>query len=132
VVCGDIRPEIADAHACLVAAQEKAVSACRGGATMLEVKKLFHKSLNQSQGLRYLTGPVLHGVGMMNAELPSFDFPHHIKGYPELLEPNMVLAVSNLGLYSPEGWGVRIEDTFRVTETGPEYLTRFSKELVSL
>jgi len=132
VVCGRLEPEVAEAYACLVEAQERAVEACRSGVRIFEVKKLFYKELNRNRGLRYLTGPVLHGVGMMNAELPSFDFPHHHKGYPELLATNMVLALSNIGLYSPRGWGVRIEDTFKVTEAGPEYLTGFSKELLSL
>ncbi len=132
VVCGRIEPDVAEAHACLVEAQEKAVDACRSGVKIFDVKKLFYSELNRCRGLKYLTGPVLHWVGMMNAELPSFDFPHHHKGFPEVLETNMVLALSNIGLYSPRGWGVRIEDTFNVTEAGPEYLTGFSKELLSL
>ena len=71
-----------------------------------------------------------HGVGIMNSEVPCFMFPHQDKGYPEILETNMVVAVSNIGLYSGQGWGVRVEDTALVTENEPVKLTRFPKALV--
>ena len=68
----------------------------------------------------------------MNSEMPFFNFPYQDKGRPEILQSNMVIAVSNIGLYSNEGWGVRVEDTALVTDASPVYLTSFSKDLLSL
>ena len=85
-----------------------------------------------AKNFKFLTGPVIHGVGIMNYEMPSFTFPYDEKGYPEILEPNMIVAVSNIGLYSEKGWGLRLEDMVRVTDQEPVYLTHFSKELLSI
>ena len=105
---------------------------CRKGERMFEVKKIFYQRLSEGKNLKFLMGPVLHGVGIMNSEMPYFQFPYHEKGYPEVLEKNMVLALSNLGLYSKKGWGMRIEDTYLVTENEPVYLTHYTKELLSV
>jgi len=66
----------------------------------------------------------------MNFEMPYFEHPYQMKGCPERFASEMVIAVSNIGLYSPEGWAVRLEDTLRVTGGSPVPLTRLSKELV--
>jgi Xaa-Pro aminopeptidase len=132
VVCGKVREEVKEAYGCLMRAEEDAIRLCRKGERMFEVKKIFYQKLSEGKSLKFLMGPVLHGVGIMNSEMPYFQFPYHEKGYPEVLEKNMVLALSNLGLYSKEGWGVRIEDTYLVTEEEPVYLTRYTKELLSV
>ena len=132
VVCGKIRKEVKEAYDCLIRAEEKAIDLCRKGERMVEVKKIFYQKLSEGKDLKFLMGPVLHGVGIMNSEMPYFQFPYHEKGYPEVLEKNMVLALSNLGLYSKKGWGVRIEDTYLVTEKEPVYLTHYTKELLSV
>ena len=97
---------------------------------MVEIKKTFYRKLSEAKGFQFLLGPVIHGVGIMNSEMPYFMFPYQDKGYPEILETNMVVAVSNIGLYSGKGWGVRVEDTALVTENEPVKLTRFPKALV--
>lgn len=132
VVCGKVRREVKEAYDCLIRAEEDAIDLCRKGARMVNVKKIFYQRLSERKNLKFLMGPVLHGVGIMNSEMPYFQFPYHEKGYPEILEKNMVLALSNLGLYSKEGWGVRIEDTYVVTEKEPVYLTHYTKELLSV
>jgi Xaa-Pro aminopeptidase len=48
----------------------------------------------------------------------------------EVLQPGMIITVEP-GVYIPGKWGVRIEDTVLVTETGHEILTHTSKELIS-
>jgi Xaa-Pro dipeptidase len=132
VVCGKIGEEIKEAYEYLTRAEEEAIRVCRQGERMSSVKKLFYQMLSQAKNLRFLMGPVLHGVGIMNSEMPYFQFPYHENGYPEVLQKNMVLALSNLGLYSKEGWGVRIEDTYLVTQNEPVYLTNYAKELLSV
>jgi Xaa-Pro aminopeptidase len=132
VVCGKASAEVKRAYACMIRAEEETIAACRPGARMTDVKKIFYHELNQAQGLHFLMGPVLHGVGIMNSEMPYFQFPYQAKGYPEVLAADMVVAVSNIGLYSQKGWGVRVEDTVWLTDKGPVYLTNFSKDLISI
>jgi len=66
--------------------------------------------------------PLGHGVGLEVHELPKMGLN---KG--EILEPGMVVTVEP-GIYIPGYGGVRIEDTVRVTESGCEVLTSFSKK----
>ena len=132
VVCGEISREVEEAYAFLVRAQEETLKICRQGVSMIEVKKTFYRNLAEAAGYHFLLGPVIHGVGIMNSEMPHFTFPYQDKGYPEVLQANMVVAVSNIGLYSDQGWGVRVEDMVLVTENKPISLTHFSKELISI
>ena len=105
---------------------------CRKGVKLTDIRKAFYRELNAAESFKFLTGPVIHGVGIMNYEMPSFTFPYHEKGYPEILDTNMIVAVSNLGLYSDMGWGLRLEDMVKITDQEPQYLTHFSKELLSI
>lgn len=132
VVCGKIETEVKEAYECLIRAEEEAIHLSRKGKRLTEIKKAFYQKLSEARRLKFLMGPVLHGVGIMNSEMPYFQFPYHEKGYPEVLEARMVVAVSNIGLYSEKGWGVRVEDTFLVTEKEPVNLTHYTKELLSI
>lgn len=129
-VCGKVDREVEEAYDYLVRAEEETLNICRQGGTLVEVKKTFYRKLAEAKGLHFLLGPVIHGVGIMNSEMPHFTFPYQDKGYPEVLKADMVVAVSNIGLYSDQGWGVRVEDTALVTEKEPIFLTHFSKELI--
>ena len=130
--CGSVDRKVYEAYRGLIAAQERTLDVCRKGETLFEIKKAFYRELKKISGFKFLTGPVLHGVGIMNHEMPYFIFPYQDKGYPEILQSNMVIAVSNIGLYSDQGWGVRIEDTVLVTDTESVYLTSYPKDLISL
>lgn len=132
VVCGEIDKEVEEAYAFLVRAEEETLKICRHGVSMVDLKKTFYRNLAEARGYHFLLGPVIHGVGIMNSEMPHFNFPYQDKGYPEVLQADMVVAVSNIGLYSDRGWGVRVEDMVLVTEDKPIYLTHFSKELIRL
>lgn len=131
VVCGQGSAEVEKAYAYLKA-QEEAIDRCRKDERMVEIKKAFYRKLGEVKNLKFLMGPLLHGVGIMNSEMPYFQFPHQENGYPEILGKNMVVAVNNIGLYLKQGWGLRVEDTVLVTENKALYLTHFTKELLSL
>jgi Xaa-Pro aminopeptidase len=132
VVCGKIDSKMTEGYACLQRAVDESLAICRKGVKLTEIRKIFYKELRAAKDLKFLTGPIIHGVGIMNYEKPYFSFPFDDKGYPESLDANMVVAVSNIGLYSEEGWGLRIEDMARITDGEPEYPTHFNKEFLSL
>jgi len=95
------------------------------GMKITDAKKLYYAGIKEYSDLVILTGPFLHGVGWANYELPKMDHPFEARGYPEFIQPGMILACTNIGLYSRDGWGVRYEDTFLVDEEGVLILTQY-------
>jgi len=132
VSCGKVDKEIHQAYAHLLKAEEEIIQLCREGTKLTEIRKVFYRELGQAKGLKFLMGPPLHGIGVTPSELPTLLFPHHEKGLPEIMSANMVVAMSGIGLYSIQGWGVRAEDMILVTEKNPIYLTNFTRELLSI
>ena len=68
--------------------------------------------------------PILHGIGARAHEPPYA----HQAVEAEILE-GMVLAIEP-GCYWPEGGGLRVEDNFLVTATGPQKLSPFPDGIV--
>jgi Xaa-Pro aminopeptidase len=107
-------------------AQQAALDAVKPGATVGEVD-LAARKLLQKQGLgEFFTHSTGHGVGLEIHEAPRI-----AAGQPEPLRPGMVITIEP-GAYVPGKWGVRIEDTVVVTDSGYEILTPCSKELMLL
>jgi Xaa-Pro aminopeptidase len=105
-------------------AQQAALDAVKPGATAGEVDGAARKVL-QKLGLgRFFTHSTGHGVGLEIHESPRL-----AAGQEEPLRPGMVITIEP-GAYLPGKWGVRIEDTVAVTESGCEILTPCSKELI--
>jgi len=67
-----------------------------------------------------------HGLGLEIHEAPRV-----AAGQKEVLQPGMVITIEP-GVYMPGKWGVRIEDTVVVTETGSEILTPCPKDLIAV
>jgi Xaa-Pro aminopeptidase len=107
-------------------AQQGALEAVRPGKTVGEVDAAARKLL-QKRGLeKYFTHSTGHGLGLEIHEAPRV-----AAGQTEILRPGMVITVEP-GAYLPGKFGVRIEDTVVVTETGCEILTKCPKEMVSV
>jgi Xaa-Pro aminopeptidase len=85
------------------------------------------RKLLKNRGLvKYFTHSTGHGLGLEIHEAPRV-----AAGQTELLRPGMVITVEP-GAYLPGKFGVRIEDTIVVTETGCEILTKCPKEMLSV
>jgi Metallopeptidase family M24 len=102
------------------AAQQAALAACRPGAVISgkgpkgepSLDSIAHGVLQQQLGQRGYGHGLGHGVGLFV----------HDAGTDGPLQPGMVLTIEP-GLYLPGKLGIRIEDTYRVTETGCTPLT---------
>ena len=64
-----------------------------------------------------------HGVG-----IDVHESPNAAEGETAELGPGMAFSIEP-GIYLPGRFGVRIEDLVLMTETGPEVLHKFPKEL---
>jgi Metallopeptidase family M24 len=102
------------------AAQQAAAAACRPGAVIggrppeggASLDAIAHRVLQERLGEKGYGHGLGHGVGL---------FVHDV-GTSGPLEPGMVLTIEP-GLYLPGKLGIRIEDTYRVTDAGCEPLT---------
>jgi len=107
-------------------AQQAALEAVRLGATAGEVDGAARNVLKKKNLGQYFTHSTGHGVGLEIHEAPRI-----AGGQKEPLQAGMVITIEP-GAYLPGEWGVRIEDTVVVTETGCEILTACSKDLVTI
>ncbi len=105
-------------------AQHAAVDAVKPGATLGEVDRAARKLLRRLNLARFFTHSTGHGVGLEIHEAPRV-----AAGQPEILRPGMVITIEP-GVYLPGKYGVRIEDTVVVTDSGFEILTPCPKDLV--
>jgi len=107
-------------------AQQAALNAVKPGTTVGEVDRAARKLLQHLNLARFFTHSTGHGVGLEIHEAPRI-----AAGQQETLRPGMVITLEP-GVYLPGRWGVRIEDTVVVTDSGYEVLTPCSKELTVL
>jgi Xaa-Pro aminopeptidase len=123
---GELPAELARSYEVCRRAQEAALDAAVAGASGRAVDAVAREAIS-AEGLGELFGHGLgHGVGLEVHELPRLR-----------PESDDVLAVGNVctiepGIYHPGLGGIRIEDLVVVHEDGPEALTTFTKELVTV
>jgi Xaa-Pro aminopeptidase len=107
-------------------AQQAAIEAVRPGVTVGEVDGAARKLLSERGLAKFFTHSTGHGVGLEIHEAPRV-----AAGQKEVLQSGMVITIEP-GVYIPGKWGVRIEDTVVVTETGCEILTPCPKDLITV
>ena len=117
-------PDLAEGYRVCRDAQEAALAAVRAGAEAREVDAVARARIADA-GHRVLHG-LGHGVGLVVHELPRLSDTSD-----ETLAAGHVVTVEP-GVYLPGRGGVRIEDLVVVTESDPEVLTSFPKELIAL
>jgi Xaa-Pro aminopeptidase len=106
-------------------AQEHALAAVRPGATGVELDAIAREEIEAS-GL----APVLHGLGH-GLGLDVHELPVLRPSSSDTLVAGNVVTVEP-GVYLAGLGGIRIEDLVIVGEDGPEVLTTFTKDLVTL
>jgi Xaa-Pro dipeptidase len=108
----------------VIEAQEAAAESLRDGALAGEAYDAAYRVF-QLQGLgRFLPHDVGYGVGLRQSEF----YPVLEKGSKTVLQKNMVVALLQTTAYSRQIGGLRVEDTFLITEGGSERLTLVPQE----
>jgi Xaa-Pro aminopeptidase len=100
------------------AAQKAGIQAVKPGRLGGDVDGATRDVIKKSGYADYFVHSTGHGVGVDIHEPPWIR-----EKSPDLLKPDMVLTVEP-GIYLPGRFGVRIEDTLRVTTQGHEILTK--------
>jgi Xaa-Pro aminopeptidase len=123
---GELPGELAESYALCLRAQLAGLEAVEAGATGRQVDAVA-RDLIAEEGVADLFGHGLgHGLGLEVHEQPRLR-----------PESDDVLAVGGVctiepGIYHPGLGGIRIEDLVIVEENGPQVLTTFTKELVTV
>ena len=115
-----------DGYEAVLEAQLAALATVRPGRTGGEVDSAARRSLKKRRLDKFFSHSTGHGVGLEIHEPPRVGV-----GASDVLQAGMVITIEP-GIYLPGKWGVRIEDTVVVTETGCEILTNSRKELITL
>ena len=87
---------------------------------------LVEKIINDSGYGKYFIHSTGHGIGLDVHELPTISTRSTTK-----LQNKMAITVEP-GIYIPNKFGVRIEDSLIVKDNKPILLHKFTKELVTL
>ncbi|MBI4395847.1 MAG: aminopeptidase P family protein [Elusimicrobia bacterium] len=115
---GKITPIFRRVYGVVQTAQKAAMGQVRPGSTGGRVDAAARRIISQSGYGRCFVHSTGHGVGIDIHE-PPWIRPKS----PDVLKPDMILTAEP-GIYLPGRFGVRIEDTLRVTERGYEVLTK--------
>jgi len=111
-------------------AQLAGVAAVRAGVTGVEVDRAARAVLEAAGLGEFFPHGTGHGVGLEIHEAPRLGKKR--EGVEEtMLKAGMIVTIEP-GVYLPERFGVRIEDTVLVTETGCEVLTPTTKAWMEL
>ena len=105
-------------------AQSAAVAAVAPGVRLADIDHAARSVISEAGYGDYFTTRTGHGLGLEVHEPPS------VSGLnPLSMKTGMVFTIEP-GIYLPDEFGVRIEDTVAVTDTGDVRLTTFERELI--
>jgi Xaa-Pro aminopeptidase len=121
---GELQADYAELERQLLDIYESAVAHCRPGASLAELDRLIRDGIAQAGYEGQPSHPICHGVGARAHEPP---YAH--QAADGMVDEGMVLAIEP-GVYWEGGGGLRVEDNFLVTATGPEKLSPFPDGVV--
>jgi Xaa-Pro aminopeptidase len=123
---GPLADRLKEAYAVCLQAQQAGLEGTRAGTTGIDSDATARAVIEQA-GFGELFGHGLgHGVGIEVHEAPRLS-----RESSDTLAPGNVVTVEP-GIYFPGEGGIRIEDLVVVTADGPEILTSFTKDLVTV
>jgi Xaa-Pro dipeptidase len=124
VVPGELDPRYAALEEDLLHVYETALATLLPGTSLAELDRSIRAGLGEIGYAGQPSHPVCHGVGARAHEPP---YAHQAGG--GTIEAGMVLALEP-GVYWPGGGGLRVEDNFLITESGPEKLCSYPDGIV--
>jgi Xaa-Pro aminopeptidase len=124
VVVGELTEPYRVLEAGLTEVYDGAVAFCVPGASLAELDRLVRDGVERIGFAGQPTHPICHGVGARAHEPP---YAHQAGG--GTIEAGMVLAIEP-GCYWEGGGGLRLEDNFLITDSGPEKLSSFPDGIV--
>jgi Xaa-Pro aminopeptidase len=123
---GPLDDDAAEVYELVRRAQEHALAAARAGAGRRDVDGVARRIIEEAgHGERFGHG-LGHGVG-----LEIHEDPRLTRVAEGTLQAGNTVTIEP-GVYLPGSFGVRIEDLVAITEDGPDVLTTFPKELVTV
>jgi Xaa-Pro aminopeptidase len=123
---GPLPERLEDAYAVCLEGQQAGLEGARAGTSGIDADAAARAVIDEA-GFGELFGHGLgHGVGIEVHEAPRLS-----RESRDTLATGNVVTVEP-GIYFPDEGGIRIEDLVVVTEDGPEILTSFTKELVTV
>lgn len=116
VLVGDPGPQIHNALAIAVQAQEACSAALRPGIEGREVEAVGRRIVDEAGLGRYFLYSGVHSVGVIEFEPPIFG-----PGSSAVLKKNMVISI-DIPMFNAPWGGLRIENGYLITDTGAEPL----------
>lgn len=123
---GPLDGDAREAYGVVLAAQEAALAAIRGGLSGVDADAAARRVVEESPFAGAFGHGLGHGLGLDVHERPRLSTESS-----DVLEPGNVVTVEP-GVYLAGRFGVRIEDDVVVTADGIENLTGFRKDLVEV
>ena len=109
----------------IVRGQESGARALRDGVPCSEIYNAVYGVFRIAGIEKFLPEDIGYGVGLRQSEF----YPVIEKGNHTILKENMVVALLQTTSFSAKVGGLRVEDTYHVTATGAEKLTKHQQPL---
>lgn len=118
--------DFTDAYNVVLEAQQAAFERVAPGVACQEIDRAARKVITDQGYGDYFIHRIGHGIGMTGHE-----DPYLVEGNEEPLQAGMVVS-DEPGIYIPGKWGIRIEDSVAVTESGGERYNHVSRDITIL